>query len=299
MHESDDEDDSTDSTLTFVRETFMEYEEDADQIRYVLEGLYSEAAAEVGTTLHSNLKRDNDQLITEAMRMKLFQATGDDQEATKAYLTQFLNTLGDYVEKLEQQQMEEDKDENEIPLDFEDGESGSYDESYDDHSYLKFENPQDFMEMAWNKAGTFNALLIFLNAVQDRLRLDQYEMDTWGTELLEEHPMFGGELWEMLYDEAGTDYMQQLQYVEDLCTKVQAHMDTLRPPASEDEEVDNNMELGELEQTTTKSTADNTNEPGKTQDSMSASAQTPALGATAAGVAPMVADGSPEHGLSG
>ena len=118
MHESDDEDDSTDSTLTFVRETFMEYEEDADQIRYVLEGLYSEAAAEVGTTLHSSLKRDNDQLITKEMRMKLIQATGDDQEATKTYLTHFLNTLEDYVEGLKQQQMEEDKDENEILLDF-------------------------------------------------------------------------------------------------------------------------------------------------------------------------------------
>ena len=57
------------------------------------------------------------------------------------------------------------------------------------------------------------------------------------------------------------------------------------------------MELWELAKNP--DTETDVNEPGKTQDSTSASAQTPATGAVAAGVAQLVAAGSPERGLSG
>ena len=210
MNESEEEDVSSESSLTFIRETFQELEEDTDQIRYVLEGLYSEVATDNGA-LKTKLRHDNDVMVTNIMRMKLLKAAGEDQQSVLEYLTEFLNQLEEWTELRERDEA---------------AEGASVASSK--YSHRKFDDPQNFMEQAWNKAGGFNSLLIFLDAVQERLKDDWYEMDTWGSELLEDHPMFGRELWETLNNEAGQGHEEQVAYVADLRSKVKEHMENLR-----------------------------------------------------------------------
>ena len=80
MNESEEDDVSSESSLTFIRETFQELEEDTEQIRYVLEGLYSEVATDNGE-LKTKLRHDNDVMVTNIMRMKLLKAAGEDQQS--------------------------------------------------------------------------------------------------------------------------------------------------------------------------------------------------------------------------
>ena len=175
----------------------------------MLEGLYSEVAIDDGE-LKASLWQDNDVLVTNTMRMKLVKAAGDDQQFVLEYLTAFLNRLEDWTELQAHEKATEDA-------------------SVESSQYLhqKFEDPKHFMEKAWNKAGGFNSLLIFLDTVQERLKDDQYEMDIWGLALLKKYPMFGGELWESLKEEAGQGHEEQVEYVADLRAKVKEHMDTL------------------------------------------------------------------------
>ena len=126
----------------------------------MLEGLYSEVASDNGE-LKASLRQDNDVLVTNTMRMKLVKAAGDDQQSVLKYLTEFFNRLEDWTELQAHEKATEDDS----------IESSQY-------SHQKFEDPKNFIEKAWNKAGGFNSLLIFLDAVQERLKDDQYEMDT-------------------------------------------------------------------------------------------------------------------------
>ena len=156
---------------------------------------------------------------------------------------------------------------------------GYVEEESDDEQY-KFENPQGFLEQAWNLSGsTPKALQTFLRHVREEL--DERKFLEECNTSMENNIIYGGKLWDVLLEEAGDDFDAQVSFVEEVQQKVNLRLDVIRaarfpkpPHYREDSSSDS-----------TENKQDENSELGKTQPTALTSAETPANGAAAAGEA--------------
>ena len=181
------------SVLHFRPAIWDLYGPDVDNIIKAVNSISLQIQTEEGSEEHQKLKENNENFITTEVWDALRTSGGITTQQQLEYLTE----LGDDLNQLQ----------NEL-------EGCSSDEDEIKKPPTKFANPDTFAKCAWNIAGpSKGALLMYLHDLKDEHKLGR-EMKELG-EVLDHHPMFGGKLWEMINEEAGTTHEEQEEFINE------------------------------------------------------------------------------------
>ena len=185
---------SEDSSVLHFRPAIWDlYGPELSNIIGAVQAISLQIQSEEGSMEHQKLKEENDNFITTEIWEALRTSGGETTQKQLEYLTELEDELDQLKTKLDD--YSSDEDEIKKPP-------------------TKFANPDSFAKCAWNISGpSKGALLMYLHELKEEhiLGKEMAELD----EVLEQHPMFGGKLWEMINSEAGETHDKQAQFIDE------------------------------------------------------------------------------------